>query len=101
MSSTNLKRRLPEIKSLAMLKMEKNFIALEKGYRRQPYTFYPPSFWVDKIKEELAEMEEALKKKNVTGMMEECADLSNVIDYFFELLLRFEFQNRKGVVKLE
>lgn len=91
-----LKKRLPNIRSLAMLKMEKNFIALEKGYPRQPYNYtrQPTSFLIKRIRDELEEMEEAFSKKNVTVMMEECADISNLVDYLFEQLVRFQFQNR-------
>lgn len=95
----DLKTRLPEIRSLAMLKMEKNFIALcEKHYPRQPYKELPPSYLIKRIKEELAELDAAFDKVpiDVPGMMEECADISNLVDYLFELLLAFEFYDRKA-----
>jgi len=93
----HLKRRLPEIKSLSMLKMEKNFIALEKGYPRQPYNDMnqPTSFLIRRIEEELQELKDAFKETNIKVMKEECADISNIVDYLFEMLLKFEFQNRK------
>lgn len=89
-----LKKRLPEIKSLNMLKMEKNFIALEKGYPRQPYNDMnqPTSFLIRRIEEELQELKDAFKKRNIQVMKEECADISNIVDYLFEMLLKFEYE---------
>jgi len=86
----NLKHRLPKIQTLAMLKMEKNFIALEKGYPRQPYVDpqQPVGFLIGRIKDELVELEEAYKEFDVMVMQEECADISNIIDYLFERLSR-------------
>lgn len=83
-----LKKRLPHIKTLAMLKMEKNFIALEKGYPRQPYNApnQSTSFLVYRIEEELEELKDALAKKDFLVMKEECADISNLVDYLFEKL---------------
>lgn len=89
----SLKKRLPTIKSLAMLKMEKNFIALEKGYCRQPYKYFEIHFWINKLNEELKEFKEAFNKRDINNMKEELADLSNVIDYIFELLLSFELND--------
>jgi NTP pyrophosphatase (non-canonical NTP hydrolase) len=88
-----LKWRLPKINSLAMLKMEKNFIAYcEKNYPRQPYQDekQPIFFLLKRIIEETQELCEAYCFKNVKGMKEECADISNLIDYVFEKLLRGE-----------
>lgn len=35
---SGIKQRIPQIRSLEMLKMEKNLIAvMEKGYSREPY----------------------------------------------------------------
>jgi len=87
-----LKFRLPMIKTLAMLKMEKNFIALEKGYPRQPYASekQPISFMIHRIEEELDELKEAYDEQNVQVMEEECADISNLVDYLFEQLKRVE-----------
>jgi len=84
-----LKKRLPSIRSLAMLKMEKNFIALEKGYSRQPYLDpnQPVSFLIDRIIDEVIELHDAFKEGNSEIMKEECADISNIIDYLFEKLL--------------
>lgn len=90
----DLKLRLPKIQSLAMLKMEKNFIAYcEKKYPRQPYKDLPPSYLIQRIKEEVQELEDAFDtEKGVVrakAMMEECADISNLVDYLFELLLSY------------
>lgn len=88
----HLKRRLRDIKSLTMLKMEKNFIALEKGYPRQPYadSHQPTSFLIQRIEDELTELKEAFKIRDIAVMKEECADISNIVDYLFEQLLRLE-----------
>ena len=88
-----LKFRLPTIKTLAMLKMEKNFIAvLEKNYPRQPYDAEDQStvFLIDRIRDELKELQAAYFEYDVQRMREECADVSNVIDYLFEKLARLE-----------
>lgn len=104
------KPQLDEIKTLAMLKMEKNFIAHnEKGYPRKPYAekTQPISFLIDRIqneKDELVASFNALVKIHVlpdelldttdekdivhilNEMREECADISNIVDYLFEKL---------------
>jgi hypothetical protein len=91
----DLKFRLPTIKSLAMLKMEKNFIAYcEKKYPRQPYKELPPSYLIQRIEEEVKELKEAFDKSDkdfINNMLEECADVSNLIDYLYECLLSFQF----------
>lgn len=100
-----LKKRVPSIQSLAMLKMEKNFIAYcEKKYPRQPYKELPPSYLIQRIEEEIAELKVAISKKDVKNMMEECADISNLTDYLFELLLSFHistFDCQKTKEKIE
>lgn len=94
----DLKHRISEIRSLAMLKMEKNFIAhIEKGYPRQPYKELSPSYLILRIEEELAELKAVLKSGDVLGVMEECADVSNLTDYLFELCASFYFlDNKRG-----
>jgi hypothetical protein len=89
----NLKHRLPSIRSLAMLKMEKNFIALEKGYPRQPYDDPRQStgFLISRIEDELTELKQAWANADIQGVKEECADISNIVDYLFEQACRFEF----------
>jgi NTP pyrophosphatase (non-canonical NTP hydrolase) len=99
MNNDILKKRLVTIKSLAALKMEKNFIALEKGYYRQPYKYFPIHFWIDKLNEELEEFKIGFNKRDVNNMKEELADLSNVIDYIFELLLSFEMNDQNTCSK--
>jgi hypothetical protein len=84
-----LKHRLPNIKSLAMLKMEKNFIAhIEKGYSRQPYNDDKQSliFLINRVEDELKELKDAYNNFDILMMKEECADISNIIDYLFEKL---------------
>jgi len=80
-----------DIKSLSMLKMEKNFIAvIEKEYPRQPHKHYTESELFSFINREMAE----LKKEWQAGsgspirIMNEIADVSNCLDFFFELMLQ-------------
>jgi hypothetical protein len=71
-------------KSLAMRKMEKNFIAhIDKGYQRRPYSHkeYDMHFWLQRLYEELNELEQA---KTSDEICDELADLSNIIDFIFE-----------------
>lgn len=92
---SDLKHRLPQIKTLAMLKMEKNFIAYcEKGYPRQPYCApdQPTSYLILRISQELRELKQAFSIKDVQTMKEECADISNIVDYLFEQLTAFEIE---------
>lgn len=94
--SENLKHRIPEINSLAMLKMEKNFIAhIEKRYPRQPYRKLLPSYLLKRIKEEVEELEQALLQGDILDIMEECADISNIVDYLFEVVLGLKKQKEK------
>ena len=75
------------MKTLAMLKMEKNFIAyLEKGYPRQPYECYTIVDLFVRLEEEVEELRETLKNKEIENAKLECADISNIIDYIFERL---------------
>lgn len=87
--TSNLKKRLPTIKTLSMLKMEKNFIAvIEKGYLRQPYLdpYQPLGYLVDRLLDEFIELKLYEANHNSEGMKEELADMSNIIDYIFEKL---------------
>lgn len=88
--TSNLKKRLPTIKTLSMLKIEKNFIALEKGYPRQPYLdpHQSLSFLIDRLLDEYIELQRAEITKNSENMKEELADMSNIIDYIFEKLIQ-------------
>lgn len=77
------------MKTLAMMKMEKNFIAhIEKHYPRKPYEQFSTIFLFKRLKDECDELALALKCYNLEGAMEECADVSNVVDYIFERLSR-------------
>lgn len=77
----------PQPKTLAMRKMEKNFIAhIEKKYPRKPYAYHPPSFFENRMKEELDELHWALKNRDIEGAKNELADISNLVDFLFEAL---------------
>ena len=72
-----------------MLKMEKNFLSLDKGYPRKPYNDKKQTldFLMDRLEDELEELQEGINNNNLENIMEECADLSNIIDYIFEKVL--------------
>lgn len=83
------------IKSLAMLKMEKNFIAVnDKNKPRYPYEHFTTSSLMDKLREETEELVTAICQAQayesnlqlVEDAKKECADCSNVIDIIFERL---------------
>ena len=79
-------------KTLAMIKMEKNFIALEKGYPRHPYNDKNQNipFLIKRLEEEFIELKKAYRYKGLNeamwfrNMREELADISNIVDYIFE-----------------
>ena len=74
-----------KIKSLAMLKMEKNFIAvIEKKYPRQPYKHYDLPFLFKRLAQEGLELNQAMKTGDMELVREELADISNIVDYMFE-----------------
>ena len=87
-----------EIKSLAMMKMEKNFIAHnEKKYPRQPYKIFSLLDCFSFVEREMKELEEAVRnyqrhlgvlpESDSYRLMEiqhEIADVSNCLDYLFE-----------------
>jgi len=76
---------MPKPETLAMMKMEKNFTAvLEKNYPRYPYERYDVFFLLMRLREELQELERALKEQDFPNAKWECADISNIIDYIFE-----------------
>jgi len=77
-------------KSLAMLKMEKNFVAhIEKKYPRYPYSQFHIAYLIQRLKEEVEELEAAWNDNyNIEAMKNECADISNIVDYIFERLAR-------------
>jgi NTP pyrophosphatase (non-canonical NTP hydrolase) len=75
------------MKTLAMLKMEKNFVAvIDKGYPRQPYKEHSPEFLLRRLYEEATELAKAIKEKDKETAKLECADVSNIVDYIFEAL---------------
>ena len=75
-------------KSLAMRKMEKNFIAyLEKKYPRKPYSKFPVWFLIERLRQEVEELNDAVLKYKLEIAMNECADISNIIDFIFERLM--------------
>ena len=75
-----------------MLKMEKNFIALEKNYHRQPYLDpqQPFEYLIKRLHDEFIELREEYETNEIEGMKEELADMSNIIDYIFEKLCQVE-----------
>jgi len=74
------------IKTLAMLKMEKNFVAvIDKKYPRQPYLKYSTKFLLDRLDDEVKELRQACQI-NTMQAKDECADVSNIVDYIFERL---------------
>ena len=76
---------MKEIKTLAMIKMEKNFRAhIEKKYPRHPYKIYDMDFWIQRIEQELNELKEAYANKDYDEIREELADISNLVDFAFE-----------------
>jgi hypothetical protein len=102
------------IKSLEMLKMEKNLAAvIEKGYNRQPYEAYPITLngqTVDYLQEhtligfvgrEFSELINAIEMLHgaiapnvelTENVRNEIADVSNCLDYLYEAVLRKEIE---------
>jgi len=77
------------MKTLAMIKMEKNFVAhIEKGYPRKPYETCSLGFLMKRLYEESTELARAIIDKDFESAKIECADTSNIIDYIFERLQR-------------
>jgi len=92
-----------DITSLAMIKMEKNFIAHnEKGYPRQPYEQYSLADCFGFVEREMKELELAVRQyysgrhikqfadESLTDIRLEIADVSNCLDYLYEKVLREE-----------
>ena len=80
-----------------MLKMEKNFIAVnEKGYSRKPYDDFGIIQLMDFVTREYNELNEEFKyykdnhlsltydTQNIIRIQNEIADLSNCLDYLYE-----------------
>lgn len=77
------------IKSLAMIKMEKNFRAvIDKGKPRDPYEYFSTKQLLEKLDEEVSELKEAISSGIPYAAMLECGDISNVIDIIFEKLVK-------------
>ena len=81
------------MKTLAMIKMEKNFVAvIEKGYPRKPYKNLSTTYLLGRLKEEVEELSEAIMRMDSEDLQsceeakKECADVSNIVDYLFERL---------------
>jgi len=95
------------MKTLAMMKMEKNFVAvIEKGYPRKPYETLDLHFLRNRLMDEVIELNDSLKKiltfqgtdmvginpifmetkEDLENALWECADVSNIVDYIFEKL---------------
>ena len=97
---------IDNIESLAMLKMEKNFVAHnDKGYPRQPYAQYDINDHFGFVEREYRELKQAfldyhtdiikdnkmhLMTTHLVNIRNEIADVSNTLDYFYELCLRWE-----------
>lgn len=79
---------IDEIKSLAMLKMEKNFIAvIKKKYSRYPYFDYKFEKLLECLQKEVDELKNAYKNCDINNMREEIADISNFCDYLYEICI--------------
>lgn len=67
--------------SLAFWKREKNFIALvEKGYERDPEGF-SYTFLKERVEEEVKELDKAIRDLDLSQIVKECADISNLVDF--------------------
>jgi len=74
--------------SLSARKMEKNFIAvIEKNYERKPQHWFTYKILIKRLRQELKEFENAIIEDDLDNMMDELADLSNIIDYLYEKCL--------------
>ena len=73
------------MKTLAMLKMEKNFVAvIEKKYPRKPYEVLTTEYLLKRLSQENIELIQAFTNLDREEMQKELADMSNLIDYIFE-----------------
>ena len=90
------------VKSLAMLKMEKNFVAvIEKGYDRCPYNEYDLIDAEEWLKREVGELIYAIQNESTVDIRNEIADVSNVLDYMYEMALREEDLEEEYEVRIE
>jgi len=76
-----------EPKTLAMRKMEKNFISvMEKNKPRKPYSEFSIWFLIKRLREETNELHEAVLESKFDEAKNEVADCSNILDYIYEQL---------------
>ena len=59
---------------------------IDKKYERKPQDEYSYTFWIMRLEEEKEELEEALHESE-DAVMDELADMSNIIDYMYEKAL--------------
>jgi len=85
------------MKTLAMMKMEKNFVAQEKGYPRKPYDNYSLSFLMKRLYQESTELARAIVDKDFENAKLECGDVSNIVDYIFEKLVNDAEKKKRDV----
>jgi hypothetical protein len=73
--------------TLAAIKMEKNFIAVnQKGKTRYPYKDMTLKQLQKRLHDEVKELDESIEKKDTKNGRLECGDVSNITDYIFEAL---------------
>jgi len=85
------------MKTLAMMKMEKNFVAQEKGYPRKPYHNYSLDFLIKRLYQENTELVKAILTEDFENAKLECADVSNIVDYIFEKLMNDAEKKKRDV----
>ena len=79
--------------SLNFWKREKNFMAQDKGYVRDPEGF-PFKFLLERLDDEIKELKESLEgyyaydlssvgEAHQESIIKECADISNLVDYIY------------------
>lgn len=75
------------VKTLAMIKMEKNLIAvIDKGYTRYPYKDYSVNEMLNWFLREVQELVNAIDGETNTNIKNEIGDCSNVLDYMYEVV---------------
>jgi NTP pyrophosphatase (non-canonical NTP hydrolase) len=75
----------PEPQTLNMIKMQKNFTAVNQKHKTAyPYKEYTIQFLLKRLKQEIAELEESINTQDWDNSQRECADVSNFTDYLFE-----------------
>lgn len=87
-------------KTLAMIKMEKNFIAhIKKKYPRKPYMHSSLMFFLKRLGEEIKELRKAISIQDWEGAKVECGDVSNILDFIFERLTIVSSHQEQAYVK--